>query len=180
LHHLKKDEIIHVDGYEVKVTEERVEQLQSQTNILIKTLVISKGEEKRELHHIIYKNWLDGSLGSSAEDLASLILTIHHSEKILGSKGTNPVVVNCGYGYGRTGILILMHQLSKMLPPDIDLYDLSKITVDIKPLLNVIEANIAQGSPLGRYNTEQGISRLKSLMETMIAILLRKQQNIET
>ncbi|AIK96657.1 protein-tyrosine phosphatase family protein [Candidatus Odyssella acanthamoebae] len=174
LHHLKKDEIIDVDGYEVKVTEERVKHLGSQTDILIKTLVISKGEEKRELHHIIYKNWLDGSLGSSAEALASLLLTIHHSEKILGSKDTNPLVVNCGYGYGRTGILILMHQLSKMLPTDVNLYDLSKITVDINPLLTVIESNIAQGSPIGIYNTEQEIAKLKLLMESIIAILVRQ------
>ncbi len=172
LHHLKNDEIINVDDYEIKVIEERVEHLEPQTDILIKSIAISKGEEHRKLHHIIYKNWLDGSLGGSASALASLLRTIQHSEKVLDAKATNPLIVNCGYGYGRTGILILMHQLSKMLPADLDNYDLSKITVDINPLLNVLESNIAQGSPIGLYNPEQQTAKLKLLMENMIAILL--------
>jgi len=83
------------------------------------------------LHHLIYKQWPDGGLGNSSEEIADLILTIHQSEKELESTSSHPIVVNCGYGYGRTGILILMHQISKMIPTDLHQYDLSSITVNI-------------------------------------------------
>lgn len=74
--------------------------------------VRKEGAEPYDVHHIICKDWRDHGSPAKPNDAAALVMAVNSSQKILGK---SPVVVNCGYGQGRTNVFIMMHQMERMI-----------------------------------------------------------------
>lgn len=155
LHHLKAGESISFENNQVSFLSEF-----EKDGITTKVLQVTPNNNTPyTIHHIIVKKWMDGTLASSATDLRLLLKRIERSEQELQTNSANPLTVNCGYGYGRTGILILMHQLMRKLNTG----ELELSNLDIQPLLSAIELNVAYGSPTGPDSRESEKKRLKNI-----------------
>lgn len=155
LHHLTEGDTVKIEDGSIQFISE-IEQNDITTKIL---RVTRHQQEPYVIHHILVKKWMDGTLASSANDMRYLLKRIKQSESELNPHSDNPLVVNCGYGYGRTGILILMHQLMHQ-------HDQGKLnldTLDINSLMKIIEVNIAYGSPVGPNDRETGKERLQNI-----------------
>jgi protein tyrosine phosphatase len=166
LHHLAVDDELKIDGYKIKcITEAKNSKKYGDHDFTIKHISFSKGEDSYLIHHFIYKNWLDGKLLENEKDLLDLIIEINKSKLELNSDYSNPITVNCGYGYGRTGSLILFHQLSEILPKEKGV-----ISVEIEPMIKAIEHNIGFGAPVG-INAARSQKRIEIIKEQAEYIL---------
>jgi len=76
---------------------------------------VTDGDNSYFIHHIKYKDWLDNYPGHNS-CMLELIAAINEAQQELQTDSKHPITVNCGFGYGRTASLILIHQISRIIP----------------------------------------------------------------
>lgn len=151
LHHLKPGSTLKFDDFIVELIEE--EDLSD--TLIIKYIRIINGPFSYLINHIIYKNWFDGEFAAHPDNIINIIKAIDHSQETTGSTNQNPIVVNCGYGYGRTAVLILADQIKNMLrnyTNKVESIDEIAVALELTPMIWSIQNEIAKGALTGLRN----------------------------
>lgn len=151
IHHFKGDFKLKFDDVLIElINEENIGD-----SIIVNNIKITTGLDSYSINHIIYKNWYDGDFAKHSDNMVNIIAAIDHAQKMICSNFDNPIVVNCGYGYGRTAILILADQIKNMVRGFINenKYQATvNIDLELKPMIFSIQNEIANGALTGLRN----------------------------
>jgi protein tyrosine phosphatase len=173
LHHLKKGEKVEIDDrYIIQNEKEEIFQSSSdQEKILIKHLKVTDTKDNSSylIHHIIYRDWYDGKLVEHPQSLVNLLQAIDYSEGTFKLCAKIPIIVNCGYGYGRTAVVILAHQIHHMLT----LVKNTNIDVELEPMLYSLQDQLAYKALVGADDDKRTkYQNFKTLIEYTVKALV--------
>lgn len=145
-HFIKLNEYVEFDDYKVECTDEFIRESEiSDAKIIVKTLKISNNTESYNVHHIIYKDWNNDQFTSRPENMLDLISAIRESQKKLSSYN-DFITVNCGYGYGRTSILILIDQVANIISERLNSKGIdlnTQIDIELEPMIYSLQNELA-------------------------------------
>jgi protein-tyrosine phosphatase len=96
-------------------------------------MTAEEGEESRKIWHLLFAGWPDFSAPEGA-DRAALLRLIDISREKGGDLATNPRIVHCSAGIGRSGTFIALEWLLQELQEG----SLDEISDNDDPILNVI------------------------------------------
>ncbi|RWS10516.1 Receptor-type tyrosine-protein phosphatase U-like protein [Dinothrombium tinctorium] len=82
------------------------------TDFGLRRYAVERNDETREIEHYYFIAWPDRNAPNSPKSILELIEKLRQSPK---NKATNPIVVQCSAGVGRTGCFILIYNMLEMM-----------------------------------------------------------------
>ncbi|XP_053313614.1 tyrosine-protein phosphatase non-receptor type 22 [Spea bombifrons] len=99
-------EVLQCGPFAIQCSDEK-----KKTDYIIRTLVVTYGNEIRIVHQLHYKNWPDHDVPSSTEYILNLIKDISQ----LQQDDSPPICVHCSAGCGRTGVICAIDYVWRLL-----------------------------------------------------------------
>lgn len=183
LHHLSPDTLCPIDEHGFVAYEREVIRTPKfgGAPLTVAHYKVSNGDNSYLIHHIKYKNWVDNYPGHNT-CLLELIAAINESQQELQTHSRNPVTVNCGFGYGRTASMILIHQISRMIPAIIKSQHLTSqsmilnenIQIDLWGMIYSLQEQLAYKALIGMSaSPEDRFNKFYAEVQQVVGALIR-------
>lgn len=90
--------------------------------------------EERTIHHFLFESWPDNDIPQSPADIQAL-LTLLDVSRIANNHSTNPRIIHCSAGVGRTGTFIALDHLLR----ELDMGHLDGLAKDKDPVFETVK-----------------------------------------